>query len=333
VAEATPFYLEAALALGEGLLDRARSSLVHALANGHRRLGKVDKAVSLFRRVLEVEPENMIARVEFAKLLEGVGQLGEAFDVLKVLVADSSGSTAELERLATLALGAGKLEDAVRLLKRAADRHPEDLALTRALEATQARLRDAMIRSLAGSREPERQLELAGLYAEHGSQNDAIRVLRTLGKLEGDTPELSFLRFSADHFARIGREDKAEAALRKVGQALNYAPGSEPYKDLVYRIGGLYEQAGDRRSARRVLLEVFVLDPAFRDVSTKLEILSQDVGSGAAVDERMLEMVDVGAPLGTIFDAMQGVGLTLDPKLLSGGRSSSVVMKVPKGTL
>lgn len=333
VADATPFYLEAALALGDGLLDRARSSLVHALANGQRRLGQVDKAVSLFRRVLDVEPENTTARVDFAKLLEGAGQLGEAFDVLKVLVADSSGSTAELERLATLALGAGKLEDAVRLLKRAADRHPEDLALTRALEATQARLRDVKIRSLAGSRKPEERLELAGLYAEHGSQNEAIRLLRTLGMIEGDSPELSFLHFSADHFARIGREDKAEAALRQVGRALNYAPGSEPSKDLLYRIGGLYEQAGDRRAARRVLLEVFVLDPAFRDVSTKLEILSQDVGSLATVDERILELVDVGAPLGTIFDAIQGVALSLDPKLLSGGRSSSVVMKIPKETL
>ena len=114
--------------------------------------------------------------------------------------------------------------------------------------------------------------------------------------------------------------------MRQVGRSLNYTPGSEPHNDLLYRIGGLYEKAGNRRAGRRVLLEIFAQDPRFRDVSQRLDVLTQDVVAVPTVDERIIELVDVGATLGSIFDSLQDADLTIDPSLLLG-RKSSVIMK------
>jgi tetratricopeptide (TPR) repeat protein len=323
---ATPYYLQEAAKLANDLLEKESSrALAHPLARARRRLGDLEGATALYERVLEWEPELTEARVEYARMLEGAGRRAEAYEVLKVLVEGSTGSTAEIERLATLALGAGKLNEAVALLQRAVDRHPEDLALKHALEATQARLRQSQIRRLEGATDLDERLELAGLYVENGNKAEAMRTLRALGRLDIDQPDLSFLRFSAEHFAKQGKEDKAEAALRLVGRSRGYAPGSDPHKELLYRISTLYEQSANRRGARRVLLEIYAQDPNFKDVAQRLEVLSEDVrgmASGVA-DERMLELVDVGAPLGTIFDTLQSTDLALDPALLTGKKSST----------
>ena len=141
-----------------------------------------------------------------------------------------------------------------------------------------------------------------------------VAVVTSLG--EGDTVPLDLL---ADHYARAGKSQKAEEAMRLVAKHLNHAPGSEPYKTLLYRIAGFHDRSGDRRGARRVYLEIYTLDPSFRDVNGRLEALSQDVASAGLdrPDERVIELVDVGAPLGTIFDAMQALDLTLDAKQLA----------------
>jgi tetratricopeptide (TPR) repeat protein len=328
--QATPFQLEAAVGLGARILELGgHDGLAQPLARAKRRMGDVEGAARLFERCLQADPSNTDARVEYAKLLEGAGRRAEAYEVLKVLVEDQTGSTAELERLATLALGAGRVDDAVALLVRASSRHPEDLALKGALEATQARQREARIALLQRATAPAEREELAGLYAEQGNQVEAVRVLRALGKIDADQPELSFLRFSAEHFAKQGKEDKAEAALRHVGRTLNYAPGSEQQKELLLRIATIHERAGKRAAARRVFLELYSADPGYRDVAARLEVLSEDVRGTTvgAADERVLELVDVGAPLGTIFDALKDSDLSLDPKLLAEGKASSAALK------
>ena len=109
------------------------------------------------------------------------------------------------------------------------------------------------------------------------------------------------------------------------GEASAFRKLVEPHLAMLHRIATLYERNGNRRHARRVFLEIFSLDPAFREVNQRIEALSDDVrelGSNAA-DERVLELLDVGAPLGTIFDNLQGSNLALDPQLLAEGKKSS----------
>ncbi|MBX3467451.1 MAG: tetratricopeptide repeat protein, partial [Planctomycetes bacterium] len=322
--DAPPSQLQHAVELAARLLDQeGYQALAVSVARAERRLGHVEAAGRLFRRHLEAEPEDADARHELATLLEDAGQVGEAYEVLKVLLDDGQGTTAELERLATLALGAGKVDHAVELLRRCVDRHPEDLSLRHALEAAEARQRDEQIRALRGASRDEDRLRLAALCAEAGRAEQAIEILRALGRL-GDNPELSYLRFSAEHFARTGKTAKAEAAMRQVGAALSYPAGSDQHKQLLCRIAAMHEHAGERRAARRVYLEVHALDARFQDVEARLEAMSDDVAGQAAagaLDARLVELVDVGAPLGTIFDALNAHDLALDPRHLESFRT------------
>ena len=101
------------------------------------------------------------------------------------------------------------------------------------------------------------------------------------------------------------------------------------HKELLYRVAGLYERAGERRSARRVYLEVYTQDPNHRDLTAKLEALSENVrsvASSATVDERVLDLVDVGAP-STVFETLQAFDLSLDPRLLAQGIHSDPSLK------
>ncbi len=324
--DANPFALERAVGIAERILaeHQGHAALVLSVARSRRRLGDTEAAVGHLRRYVEAAPDDTEARVELARLLEAAGRRGEAYDVLKVLVEGGAGSTAELERLASLALGAGSIDDAVAHLRRAVERHPEDLALKNALEATEARARRARLAALEGSQRPEDRLELAGLLIEEGNAEQATALLRALGRLEGSDPELATLRFSAEWFARRGKGARAEAALRAVGRRLGYAPGADAHKDLLARIGAMYERAGERAAARRVYLEIYSQDPQYRDVAARLENLSEDVRAAVAgADERVLDLVDLGAPLGSVLETLQGLDLALDPRLLAGSRSSA----------
>jgi hypothetical protein len=109
-----------------------------------------------------------------------------------------------------------------------------------------------------------------------------------------------------------------------VARALGYAPGSDPHKQLLCRIAAMYEHAGERRAARRVYLAVHALDPRFQDVEARLDAMSDDMAvqvTAGAPDARLLELVDVGVPLGTIFDALQAQDLTLDARRLESFRT------------
>ncbi|RMG07437.1 MAG: hypothetical protein D6731_23765 [Planctomycetota bacterium] len=330
--EAPAAVLERAVALGERVaLGEGIRSLGLPLARARRRLGDLEGAGELYRRFLEAAPDHTEARVEYARLLESAGRAAEAYQVLAVLVEGGAGSTAELERLAALALAAGRLEEAEELLRRAVRREPDDLALRHALEATSARVREQRIRALQGSSDPAARLELAGLYAEQGHDAEAIQFLRSVGRLDESNPQLSYLSFAAERFARRGLLGRAEAAYRRAAQSLGYAPGSDPYKDLIYRVAALYEQGAERRAARRVYLELHALDPSYRDVAARLEALAEDV-RGAALgtgEEQVLELIDVGAPLGTIFETLQQSDLALEPEVLTDGRRSTASLRTP----
>ncbi len=325
LAEVGPPHLGEAAALAERLLEQeGYDALALPVARARRRLGDDEAAARHYARHLEADPDDLEARRELAGLHEAAGRLAEAYELLAaVLASGGGGTTPELERLAMLALGAGRVRDGVELLRRAVDRHPDDLALRHQLEAAEARHRDDQIRALREANREEDRLQLAALCAEAGRSDEAKALLRALGRL-GQDEELSLLRFTAEQLARAGKPAKAEAAMRQVARALGYQPASEQQKQLLYRIAQMYEHAGERGGARRTFLELHALDPAFQDVEARLDALSEDLGAHAvgAVDERLLELVDVGAPLGTLFDVLQGTDLALDARMLGSFRTS-----------
>lgn len=334
--EASRRDLEAGVTLGEEILENERGydQLSLALGRAKRRLGDMSGAASLLRSYLQSEPEDIEARVELARILESEGDYAEAYQVLEILVRDGAGNTAELERMATLALAANRIDDSVALFKRALEREPDDISLRRALDATLTRQRRARLAVLEAQAQKtlEDKLELAGLYAGEGRKDDALALLREAGKI-GANAELDLLNFSAEAFAKTGQTRRAESALRQVARTLNYSVGSDQHLELLYRIAAMYEEAGgtDRASARRVFLELYARSPNFKDVTDRLENLSEDVRSLTAeseVDERVLEVVHDGAPLTTVFDLLQGVDLSVDARLLAGYKTDAELQAV-----
>lgn len=334
--EASRRDLEAGVALGEEILanERGYDQLALALGRAKRLLGDMSGAAQLLESYLKSEPEDIEARVELARILESEGKYPAAFEVLEILVQDGAGNTAELERMATLALAANRLDDSVALFKRALEREPDDISLRRALDATLTRQRRARLAELEakGSKTQEDKLELAGLYAGEGRKDDALNLLKEAGKI-GANAELDLLNFSAEAFAKSGQTRRAESALRQVARTLSYSVGSDQHLELLYRIAAMYEEAGgtDRASARRVFLELYARSPNFKDVTDRLENLSEDVRSltgGSEVDERVLEVVHDGAPLTTVFDLLQGVDLSVDARLLAGYKTDAELQAV-----
>ena len=128
-------------------------------------------------------------------------------------------------------------------------------------------------------------------------------------------------------------------------------------------MAGLYEHTGERRAARRVLLELHALAPGAQDLAGLVDLPRLDeeprqaqpllvlrrplergelgLAAGkveAAVEhlrqaasrapddlvlKGLLEGADVGAPLGTIFDALQTADLSLDARQLESFRAAT----------
>jgi tetratricopeptide (TPR) repeat protein len=280
-------------------------------ARALRRLGDLDEALRVFGSYLKAVPGDTEARQECAQALENAGQWGEAYQILAPLAESLEQlSLVELEHLARVALRAGKASEAVGYYERALARHPDDLALVRGLEGARARQREQRIKELDDASSPDELMQLAGLFAEAGRDEEARGVLAQLGRT-GENPELDYLRFCGEHFARSGQPERAEAAWRVMAALLNHAPGSDPFKAFLYRVAGLHAQAGDRRSARQALLEIQAHDPTYQDVESKLEALTDVVPVHGRPDERVVSLVEVDAPWATLFDVLRDENLSL----------------------
>ncbi|MBI3726321.1 tetratricopeptide repeat protein, partial [bacterium] len=327
--------LPPAIALAEKVLEsESQNDLARAIARAKRKTGDLAGAARAFEKYLEAVPGDREARRELASALEDGLNIEEALAALRPLVQDGVPTPDELSYAASLMVHLEKHAEAVPLLKRALELRPDDRGMKERLERAEGAVRDreaerlaAQVRKAGASASEDDCRRLASLYAESGKQKEALELLRVLPGIPAGDDEAVFLRFQAEQLARSGRIDKAEAALRQLCKVLAYVPGSEQEKTMLYRIASLYERSNDRRSARRVYLELVGRDPNYRDAYSKLEAQAEAgaaVESEAALEERRFaDLIETGAPrdLKTIFDALGGMDLALDATLLADARA------------
>src|SRR5581483_5113137 len=280
--------LPVAIALGQKILEREpmQLDLARELARGLRRQGDFIEAARMLDRCVQGDADDREARLELAQNFEDAGKVEGAYDALKPLLDAGEPTADELSYAAALLMRLERHEDALPVLKKALAKRGDDRSLKERLERAESALPDKEAERLkaelqAGRASEEDRRKLAGLLAESDKKEEALEILRALPGAPPGDGETVFLRFAAEQFARRGRIDKAEAALRQLCTVLAYPPGSEQEKAMLYRIGALYERAGDRRSARRAYLELVARDPHYRDAYAKLE--SQEDAS--VVDE------------------------------------------------
>jgi hypothetical protein len=258
------------------------------------------------------------------------GRAKEAAAALRTLVEQGGATTDDLRDAALLASELGSHTDASSFASRALERNPGDEVMRSTLRASEAAVREEEIEKLRravaeGHAGEEDRRRLAALFVEGGRKQEALALILALpGENKGD-PDASYLKFAAEHHAREGRIAQAEEALRALARHFAYAQGSEQEKALLYRVAALFEKHGARTDARRVYLELYGRDPAYRDVSAKLDGLDEVVESGDGGATRALASLVERRPreIRTIFEALRDVDLTLDPALIALARAKS----------
>ncbi len=336
-------FLPQPIALAQSVLakDPMQHDLARALAHAQRRNGDYAGAARSLESYLRGEDAAREARVELAQNLEDAGNVEAASEALRPLLEGGEPTADELSYAAALLARLERHEAALPLLKKAFEKRPDDRSLKERHERAESALRDKeaarlMEEARAGRASEDDKRKLAGLLAEAGKKEETLQILRTIPGIPPGDPESVFYRFAAEQFSRRGRIDKAEAALRQLCSILAYPAGSEQEKAMLYRIGALYERAGDRRSARRAYLELVARDPRYRDAYAKLESQADaTVLDGADVsDERSLaQFVETEVPreVKSIFDSLQTLDLALDQALLADERAATAAAKVKKG--
>jgi tetratricopeptide (TPR) repeat protein len=331
----------AAIALAQKILEREpmQHDLWRAVALAQRRSGDHEGAAHSLEKCVQAEPGDRAARLDLAQAFEDAGKVEPAFEALRPLVESGEPTADELSYAAALLARLERHADAVPLL-RAALKKRDDPALKERLERAEAHLRDREAAALQeqvreGRASEEDRKKLAGLLAESNRRAETLEILRALPGAPPGDGDAVFLRFAAEQFARRGRIDKAEAALRELCTVLAYQAGSEQEKAMLYRIGALYERAGDRRSARRAYLELVARDPHYRDAYQKLEAQEETVVVEAqeSVSERgFAEFVENGTSreVKTIFDSLGSIELELDPALLAEARAAATASSTPQ---
>ena len=84
-------------------------------------LGDIDKAENTFRRLIKLRPSSLEAHLYLARILREKGDITRAIKTTENILADNPQDIRSLRLAAELAMDAGKFDEAVILLDRAAD--------------------------------------------------------------------------------------------------------------------------------------------------------------------------------------------------------------------
>ncbi len=232
--------------------------------------GRLDEAIALFERSLELEPGSQAARVRLGESYLAAGRLEEAREVLEQASAEPSAAAAARAALGQLALSEKRYREAVEHLEAAlaaapeADRlhHPLGLAYRGLGDMETARAHLAR-RGKVGVKPPDPLLdELTGLK----------------------TGERVFLLRGQTAF-RAGRYEEAAQAFRAALEAL---PASVRAR---VNLASALAQTGERRAAMEMFARALELDPDNQAARFNLGVLSARDGDFAGAAEHLRRAV------------------------------------------
>ncbi len=214
---------------GEQALSRAWLALGQVLEESDAKA-----ASNAYLKSAELDPRNSDAIVSSGKMLEKIGNLGEAEQ--QYLRAANMGSVAGVEQLISLYLKQKQLADAETWLKKYAGEHPEHLGaqaqLAKVLSAegktTEA---IAMLEMLnKSSADPAVTRELALLYYDAKQYEAAVRLLQPLSQQAPADTELHW-RFGEALFHQKKYPDAEQELMKALQQKPDLA---EAYGDLAF---------------------------------------------------------------------------------------------------
>jgi tetratricopeptide (TPR) repeat protein len=210
----------AGLYLQQGLTIEAKAQYL-AVADHLVKAGQARKAIEVFPKILEIEPDNMKVRVTFADLLARAGSGQEA--------------SREFRHVAQALAGKGMLDEAIKVAQRGVKAVPGDaglmslvLSLTKEAERSPGDMLSVVVEMARANGDNPRSLALLGeAYLCAGKAADAEKVFRRLQDVaEGAPPEVA-AAIGRYHISRRSAEEALDWMSRAAGQLVEESRGQE----------------------------------------------------------------------------------------------------------
>ncbi len=172
------------------------------------RENKLQQAIDTYRRVIELDPENVLVHIRLAKVLSWTNQYDEALAILDEVLAQNPEQPEALFRKAQILSWQGRFDESIELYEAYLEREPDH---------------------------PEGLMGLARVYFWSGSNEQAIEYF---GKaIEAGADEVDARINLAKVYLAMGNNDQAEQELQTV---LSIYPDHEEAKRLLEGIPKLY---------------------------------------------------------------------------------------------
>lgn len=177
------------------------------------------EAVSLYKEVLKLDPDNHAAAYEISRLLVQIGKPAEGLEYAKKAWQQDSKNYWYGKQASDLYLSLNKYSEAEKILLSMADQFPN---------------------------EEEVRIELSDLYLKTGQNDKALKSLDQLEKMTGPSPQIGLQKFRI--YAGGGKGNEAKTELRKLIK-------SDPYNTDYYRYLHDYFLASLQADSAAIVLE------------------------------------------------------------------------------
>lgn len=222
-------------------------------------LERQDQARAIFREGLEALPDNAELAMNLSALELQQGQRQAAIDLLESVQQSDPGHPGSALRLAALAAGDERFDDAMRWLEQATRNYPEatdpylGLVLLHLEAGRMASAENTLVRALEHHPDdPRFLLALADVQERQGQHDAAIASLGELSGLESEAAAEVQFRL-ARNLTAVGRNDDARDALR---EALNLHPDHLAARIVLVRILSRGGEVAEAERLFRPLTEV-----------------------------------------------------------------------------
>jgi tetratricopeptide (TPR) repeat protein len=232
----------------------------------HRAMGQYDRALDDYRRVQEIEPQNVDALLRIAGVYDLLDEPNKAIESYHKAIALQPGYYDPYQQLATFYYYRGNYEGAVQQFRKAIERAPRLYEAYTSLGAALNYLgRDTdaeqALRTSLRLKETARALNsLGALQAYHGQDLEAAKYYARAMQIEG--PNYVYLLNLADAYRRSGRSTEAARAYR-MGMDLTLAELTEDPRGGLTRAYVAYFAARlqDTSRAREEIAQALGLSP------------------------------------------------------------------------
>ena len=263
------------------------------LAGAYQQQGEIDRAVEIFRRLLDLDPEAAVYRRDLAYLLSEAGRYGEVLDLLADVLRSPQEAGPELIQLLVQACDrSGRGAEADRLYETLLQRRPSDPPLLLAMGErylSQQRPEEAVVFfRQAHAVEPRNPRALKGMALAMGPEwrtqyREYLLPVLVLDRQDAEVPYLLGEFYLADDPEKAGRYfHEALKRLRK-------KDATSPYEqDMEAR---LYYRLGWRMRAESLFRKLLEQRPG--DIDLKNDLAEMLIADGR--DEEVLELLPPGA--------------------------------------